>query len=100
MQEETIGGKSSAEVQIEFDALLKEREAECLERKKRHRKIRKYWDRKVNLFDKKKYDKPTHFVAPVFEAVLLKATEECAELKDLHSDIAQLIDQLSSACAG
>lgn len=37
--------------------------------------------------DKKKYGKPTHSVAPAFEAVLLKATGQCAELKDLHSDI-------------
>lgn len=50
--------------------------------------------------DKKKYGKPTHSVAPAFEAVLLKATRQCAELKDLHSDIAQLMDQLASACVG
>lgn len=49
MQEKTIEGKSSAEVQKGVGALLKEREAECPERKKRHRKIRKYWDKKVKL---------------------------------------------------
>lgn len=74
MQEKTIEGKSSAEVQKGVGALLKEREAEFPERKKRQSTIRKYWDNKVKLMDKKKYGKPTHSVAPVFEAVLLKAT--------------------------
>lgn len=54
----------------------------------------------MKLLDKKKYGKPTHSVAPVFEAVLLKATGQCAELEDLHSDIAQLMDQLASAYVG
>lgn len=34
---------------MEDDALLKEREDECTERKKRHGQIRKCWDKKVQV---------------------------------------------------
>ena len=70
-KEKTIEEKSSAEVQMAVDALLKEYEDECPERKKRQRKIKKYWDKKEKLLEKK-HAQPTPSVAPEFEAALRK----------------------------
>lgn len=98
-KEKTIEEKSSAEVQMAVDTLLKEYEDECPKRKKRQRKIKKYWDKKEKLLEKK-HAQPTPSVAAEFEAALKKATEQCAELKELHSSIGRSMDQLAPECAG
>lgn len=54
-EERTIGGKGFAQVQMDDGALLKEREEECPERKKRNGIIRNHWVKKVMMLDKKNH---------------------------------------------
>lgn len=98
-KEKTIGEKSTAELHMAVDALLKECEAEFPKHKNRHAKIRKYWNKEDKPLEKK-HAEATRSVAHQFEVAHTKATEKCAELKPFHSDNGRSFNELASAGAG
>lgn len=94
-----IWDKSPEEVEAAVEALLEQRAEGSPGRKKRHRKIKKQWEKEEKLLNKK-HSEPTTSVALKLEASLKKATEQIAELKELQSQIGESLDRLALAGAG
>ncbi|MCJ1345918.1 hypothetical protein MMC31_004128 [Peltigera leucophlebia] len=96
--EKMISEKSSAELEADVEALFKQRLEECPERKRLNDMARKWWAKEDEMM-KKMHARPTPSVGPQLEASLKKASEQLAELKELHGHIGESLDRLYSADA-
>ena len=94
-----IWDKSPEEVEAAVEALLDQRAEESPGRKKRYQKIKKQWEKKDKLLNKK-HSEPATSVALKLEAPLKKVTEQIAELKELQSQIGESLDRLALAGSG
>lgn len=95
----TMWEKSPEEIEDEVEALIKSREDDCPERKRRHDEFYKEWDEEVESLDKKQ-DCTTPSVAPDIMASLRKAREQFAQLKVLHQEIRESMEKFASASTG
>lgn len=95
----TIWEKSPDEIEDEVEALIKSREDNCPERKRRHDEFYKQWDEDEESLDMRHtYTRPS--AAPKLMASLQKVNNGFAQLRELHSLIGKSMEKLASASTG